>query len=127
MLMKSTMYTKASLLIGISSLAVLFSLFGCSGSKVQNGLLPKNFTWAYGSWDIKQDIPNGYPEEYKAFIGNDYVQLMPASTVEDCICPYIEAMPQKDYRVSVGEPVDYSNTHEDMTNLQLRLYERAPW
>lgn len=77
-------------------------------------MLPKNFTWAYGSWDIKQDIPNGYPEEYKAFIGNDYVQLMPASTVEDCICPYIEAMPQKDYRVSVGEPVDYSNTHEDM-------------
>ena len=125
--MKSFNFTKAICLL--SFFAVLFLFNGCSETKIQGGRLPENFSWAYGSWNVKETFPykiygmdedirdenagtwTTKTEEFQVYIGSDYVQIMNANAFKDYQFPFIEVMPRTNYKVSEEEPDDYSDEY----------------
>ncbi len=118
-------------------LSALFLLIlnGCSTSTIKDGKLPKNFSWAYGSWDIADTYSvkeygrdeNVFDENagtwvrktdiYKVFIGKDYVQIINPEELKNYKYPFVEATPKQElnWELLDSEEDDYSEDFEEKT------------
>lgn len=117
------------------SVLLLLMLNGCSTSTIKDGKLPENFSWAYGCWDIADTYSikeygrdeNVFDENagtlvrktenYKVFIGKDYVQIIDPEELKNFKYPFVEATPKQELnwdRID-SEEDDYSEDYEEET------------